>query len=201
MLTVEQPLVFLDTETTHLDVAIARAWEIALICRPFDAVDDSRDETTHLMVAGFGADALADADPESLDKGRFHERYGPSSTATWVTEEQAAAVITSLTRPVDSRKVALVGSNPAYDAQVLAALLRRHDREPQWDYHTHDLVTWTYATFASSILERAEMPMRSYELSEMVNAAPPAEDVRHTALGDALWVRSWWDQLMTGVVQ
>lgn len=201
MLTVDQPLVFVDTETTHLDPARAIPWEIALIRRPAGAVDASRDETVHLMVAGILPDGLDDAEPEALAVGRFEERYGPSSMATWVTEDQAAAIVHAVTAPVRGARAALVGSCPSYDAAVLAALLRRHGLEPRWDHHTHDLVTWTLATLAGSIVDHAIMPTRAYELSEAVGADRPSGGEAHTALGDARWVRRWWDQLMTGTLR
>lgn len=197
MLTISQPLIFVDTETTHLDLAIARPWEIAMIRRDTDGTE----RLLHLMI---GNVRLADADPEALAVGRFDERHGPGEQPgghAWVQEPLAAEMVADFTAPgPDGVPVALVGSNPSYDAQVLVAMLRRHGREPAWDHHTHDLVTWTLATLAGSIVDHSPMPERSYALSEAVGAEPPGPGVRHTARGDAEWVRSWWDQLMTGVL-
>lgn len=198
MLTITQPLVFVDTETTHLDTAVARPWEIALIYRPVGAVDSSRDETYHLMISDVDVSA---ASPSALEVGRFEERHAESSPGVWVDEERAAATVSALLRPVDGVRPALVGSCPSFDAAVLAGMLRRHGMEPEWDHHTHDLVTWTLATLAASVFEDAPMPERAYELAEMVGADRPSGEERHTALGDALWVRRWWDQLMTGTVR
>lgn len=197
MLTVAQPIVFVDTETTHLDLAVARPWEIAMIRRNPDGTEYS----LHLMI---GNVALAKADPKALAVGGFADRHGPDFTLgghDWVQESSAADLVSEFTAPSqDGQRVALVGSNPSYDAQVLAGMLRRHGHEPQWDHHTHDLVTWTLATLAGSIVDHSSMPERSYALSAAVGAEPPAPGVRHTALGDAEWVRRWWDQLMTGVL-
>lgn len=199
MLTIVQPLVFIDTETTHLDLAIAQPWEIALIRRPAGAVDASADEVTHIMLA---TPDLRGADPEALAIGRYAERHHPDAPGVWAARGLAASMVMEATRPDEETgaRAALVGSCPSYDAAVLAAFLRGRDFVPAWDHHTHDLVTWTLATLAGSIFDQAAMPMRSYELSEAVGADRPTGDAAHTALGDALWVRSWWDQLMTGVV-
>lgn len=200
MLTIDQPLVFVDTETTHLDLMVAQPWEVALIRRPAGAVDASLDEVTHLMLA---TPVMVGADPLSLEVGRFTERHHPDGPAVWCARGFAADLIAEATRPDEETgtRATLVGSCPSYDAGVLAKLLRSCDRAVPWDHHSHDLVTWTLATLAGSIFDRASMPMRSYDLSRAVGAEPPAGDEAHTALGDALWVRRWWDQLMTGVVE
>lgn len=197
MLTITQPLIFVDTETTHLDLAIARPWEIAMIRRNSDGTE----HRLHLKVADVD---LSDADPAALAVGGFDERHGPSMEPrglTRVLESLAAEIVADFTAPgPDGIPAALVGSNPSYDAQVLATMLRRHGWVPAWDHHTHDLVTWTLATLAGSIVDHSPMPERSYALSEAVGAEPPGLGVRHTARGDAEWVRRWWDQLMTGVL-
>lgn len=39
----------------------------------------------------------------------------------------------------------------------------------------------------------------SHDLSRLVGVQPPAEPVRHTAMGDALWARAWWDAMTSAV--
>ncbi|QOH55230.1 3'-5' exonuclease family protein [Rhodococcus rhodochrous] len=41
-------------------------------------------------------------------------------------------------------------------------------------------------------------PWRSDELSRACGIEPPTEDERHTALGDARWVKRWYDHIMGG---
>lgn len=199
MLILDRPIVFVDTETTHLDLSIARPWEIALIRRPAGAVDASRDEVTHIMLA---TPDLRGADPEALRIGRYAERHHPDAPGVWAARGLAASMILEATRPdaATGALAALVGSRPDYDSEVLTSFLRDRGLGPTWHHHTHDLATWTLATLAASVVDQGALSMRSYQLSEAVGADRPAGDVAHTALGDALWVRSWWDQLMTGVV-
>jgi hypothetical protein len=64
-----RPLVFLDTETTHLHPRLRRPWEIAMIRRP--ALPNNADRIT-MMITDVD---LSDADPESLKIGRFYERH------------------------------------------------------------------------------------------------------------------------------
>ncbi len=44
-----------------------------------------------------------------------------------------------------------------------------------------------------------DAPWRSDGLSRACGVAPPAEDERHTALGDARWVARWYDAMTGGV--
>lgn len=195
MLSVEQTLIFVDTETTHLDTALARPWEIAMIFRRPGRDVDGR---LHIVIEDVD---LTGADLEALAVGGFEERHPALLERAGMTEADAAELIWhATTSKGDEPRRALVGSNPSYDAAVLAAMLRRHGFEPEWDHHTHDLVTFTYGFLASSVVERTTMPTRSYELGEQVNAARPTEGARHTAMGDAEWALRWWDQLTTGAI-
>ncbi|UQN30682.1 exonuclease domain-containing protein [Brachybacterium kimchii] len=193
MLKLDTAVVFVDTETTHLDTCKARAWEVALIRR--DPL--KREQRAHFMIAGIG---LEDADPVSLEVGGFEQRYYPGRPgAGWVTEDHAAQIIASWTAPYLGQPAVLVGSNPAYDAEVLAAVLRRHGLEPAWYHHTFDLHTATVFHLAGDY-ERAVGPTdRAYDLSEALGADRPADDDRHTAMGDAQWAARWWDALIEDV--
>lgn len=194
MLSIAQPVVFVDTETTHLNPCVARPWEIALIRRH---PDEGVEQSLHLMVAGVD---LGSADPEALAVGHFAERYGPGAPCLWAPPVLAAATVDWMTRPgPGGAPAALVGSCPSYDATVLARFLRAHDREPRWDHHTHDLVTWSYAALGSSLVEAAVMRTGSYDLSRALGVEPPGPAEQHTAMGDAQWCVRWWDALMTGV--
>ena len=88
----------------------------------------------------------------------------------------------------------VVGSNVAgYDLPILAGMLSRHGYVPEWHHHPIDLVTWTQAREAQSPFSTLPLSTGSYDLSELANVPRPVAEVAHTAMGDAMWVRAWWD--------
>lgn len=191
MLTIDRKLVFLDIEATSLDVHSARAWEVATIER----FPQGAERRTLIRVSDVD---LTDADPRSLEVGRFAERHRSDGVARWLTEELAALW---LSRRL-TRGCTVVGSNVAgYDLPILASLLSRHGHEPLWHHHPVDLVTWTQAREAGSPFATVCLTHDSYSLSRMAGAEPPSGAEAHTAMGDALWARRWWDALIAGAVK
>ena len=185
MLRIDRKLVFLDIEATSLDVHSARPWEIATIERRIDGTE----QRTWIMVSDVD---LTDADPRALEVGHFEERRVRDGRARWLSEEMAALWVSR--RLTDGCTV--VGSNVAgYDLPILAAMLGRWGHSPAWHHHPIDLVTWTQAREAGSPFATVGLTEGSYELSRIAGAQPPAAAVAHTAMGDAMWARAWWDAL------
>lgn len=79
-----------------------------------------------------------------------------------------ATVVTEYGIPHDDDHRRLPGEEPCYGAKVMAAA--KH-AQPRWD---------------------------SEALSAAIGVVPPGPDLRHTALGDAIWVEATWDQVMGG---
>lgn len=189
MLHIDRKLVFLDIEATSLSILTARPWEIAMIER----WPNGAERRTWVMVSDVDT---RDADPESLRFGRFEERHVRDGRYRWLSEEMAALWVARrlcedrvLGRPM------VVGSNVAgYDLPILAAMLDRHGYVPEWHHHPIDLVTWTQAREAHSPFGTVGLRSHgSYDLSELAGVPRPAADVAHTAMGDAVWARAWWD--------
>lgn len=167
---------------------------------------NGRERATELMVSDVD---LEDASERSLEVARFAERHAPGGRARWYEERIVALhVARRLTEEKGLGRPVVVGSNVAgYDLPVLTAMLARHARfitrhgaVPAWHHHPIDLVTWTQAREAGSPFATVGLRQGSYELSQIAGAQPPAPEVAHTALGDALWARSWWDALTEGVI-
>lgn len=189
MLSIDRKLVFVDVEATSLDILTARPWEIALIER----WPDGRERRTWIMVSDVDT---CYADPESLAVGRFEERYVRDGRARWLSEDIAALWVARRTAadPVLGRPILVGSAVGTYDAPILAGMLARQGFTPEWHHHPIDLVTWTQAREAQSPFGTVALSTSSYDLSERSAGVPrPAADVAHTAMGDALWARSWWD--------
>ncbi|MGO2819466.1 MAG: hypothetical protein ACTIA5_01605 [Brachybacterium tyrofermentans] len=197
MLRIDRKLVFLDIEATSLDTLTARPWEIAMIER----WPSGRERATLMMVSDVD---ISDASEESLRVGGFNERHAQGGRAKWHEEKIAALWIARrLAKEPGLGLPVVVGSNVAgYDLPIITAMLARHARfiaragaVPAWHHHPVDLVTWTQAREAQSPFGTIALSTGSYELSELAGVPRPAGAVAHTAMGDALWARDWWDAI------
>lgn len=190
-------LCFVDCETTGLDVRRHHVWEVAVIVREPGVPDE--EYLWHVRPD------LTEADPKALEIGRFEERFAVKDgwdacetgenglsfnmkIGEFLTDLQAAL-----------RDGVLVGSNPAFDDRFLTALMQDHKFRTPWHYRPDDVIAlaagWLYAHGETAALGR---PWRSYEISEAVGVPRPADDVAHTALGDARWCRDLYDAVTGG---
>lgn len=191
----ERPIAFIDTETTGLDPFLHDAWEIAVIRR----VDGHDEEHTFRILPD-----ITNAEPEALQINRYFERI-QANDWHWDDPETAARRLYPL---LDS--AVLVGSNPAFDAEMLTHLLGRHYAQPRpWHYRTVDVATlavgclygraaeWTRqhcdADWYRKVREAVGWPWKSYNASQHMQVPPPAAEVAHTAMGDARWARDVYD--------
>jgi hypothetical protein len=194
-------LAFTDCETTHLSAEIGEVWEVAVILR-----DHSGAESEHLWQ--FRPVELGAADPDSLEIGRFEERFavpdgcGAAYTAGGDIDPMGRAdAITEITEML--RGATLVGSNPGFDDRHLRELVGPGGA--QWAYRplcvatlaeghlwalNHDLMAQRQADDPN--------PPSSRWLAKQVGVEPPTIDVAHTALGDARWCKAVYDAITGG---
>jgi DNA polymerase III epsilon subunit-like protein len=191
------PIAFIDTETTGLDPFQHDAWEIAVILRQ----DGHDTEHTFRILPD-----LSNADPKALDINRYFERVSADDW-TWDDRQTAAHQLYALLNGA-----VMVGSNPAFDAEMVAHLFGRYYDQPKpWHYRTVDVATlavgalygraseWTRkdcdASWYGKVENAVGWPWKSYEVSRHVEVEPPAKSMAHTALGDARWARDVWDSV------
>lgn len=192
-----QIIAFVNTETTGLDPFLHDPWEIAVILRA-----DGQDEEHVFRIEP----DLTNATSEALSVNRYYQR---TSAPDWVWDDRETAA-RHLHVLLDG--AVLVGSNVAFDAEMLTHLLGRYFDQPRpWHYRTVDIVTlavgslygraaeWTRrdcdATWFSKVAKAVGWPWHTHDVSRHVEVEPPAPEVRHTALGDARWARDVFDSV------
>lgn len=183
----DQNFAFVDCETTSLRPD-RRAWEVAVILRR----PGKPDHEQSWFVDADDLD-LGNADLGSLRFGKFYDRHPAYATGERDTYEEASVLhaLEELTRGA-----ILMGSNPSFDAETLAARMRANDICPSWHYHVEDV-----PTMALGWLYGAGKPLPEVRKSDQISRAcgiDPDAYARHTALGDCCWTRDLHD-LVTGI--
>lgn len=180
-----QKIVFLDTETTGLDAAQHDVWEIGAILR-----EDGADTEHRWMLKP----DLSNADADALRVNRFYDR------AAGVRWESAESVAGTLAHMLNGAVV--VGSNPGFDERFLRVFLRGEGHAWMAHYRPLDVITLA-AGFIRGLEDHdghpdpVRLPLSAHELSRAVGVDPDEYD-RHTALGDARWVRDLYDAITGG---
>jgi DNA polymerase III epsilon subunit-like protein len=191
------PVAFVDTETTGLDPFQHDAWEIAVILRKPGEADQ---EAVFYLEPD-----LTHADPKALEINRYHERVKMEDWS-WGKPQDVAR---DLYRLLDG--AVLVGSNPAFDADMISNIFTRYYWHPKpWHYRTVDIATLAagyrfgqrdsgaYGGDFAFPGDLPSLPFSSRGLSRAVGVEPPGEGVAHTALGDAIWARDVYDAVTGG---
>lgn len=187
----QQPsTVFLDVETTGLDDTRHNVWEIGVIHR------DGQQDTEYLWHV---RPNMRIADAQALRINRYYERTttrAPRKDAVNLADGSEPAwsnpyrVASQLAQLLDGATV--VGANPDYDYRFLRRFLA--DRGQAW---TARRLVDIRAMAAGWLLAHTGSYPASWRSSEISRAigVDPDDHERHTALGDARWVRGLWDAL------
>lgn len=181
-----RPLCFTDCETTHLNRRLRLPWETAIIRRdPATGVD-----TEHAWMVT--DPDLRDADPKSLDIGRFWQRHPMGGQTDWetveasgivpVTEREMARRIDWLTRD----KPTLYGAVVSFDEDTYDGLLYRHGLLPGWHHRLVDVRVYAAGVAGADPTWGFPDALAEFGLKE-------DDASRHTSLGDARLARDLWD--------
>lgn len=191
---------FLDLETTGLDPDRHEVWEIGVIVRDRDGDHD------HLWRI---EPDLAKADPNGLRIGRYYERTtglrhsGEDAwnvaPGVWNKSKEVgdvwsgpAAVAAKLARLLDGTHI--VGAVPSFDAEFLKRFLPANGQAYTAHYHLHCVETMALGHL-KALDVAVDFGTNSDSLSSLLGVDPAKYD-RHTALGDARWVRDQYDAIM-----
>lgn len=207
-------LCFVDSETTSLSAEDGLIWEWAGIRRSAE----TGEETTMLMQIEVD---LGKADPFSLNIGKYYERFGENGE--WEPQDlyvddihvatyneiptkgevvsdpfTAAKLIADFTRGTH-----LVGNCISFDAERMERFLRAWEQCPGWHYHIIDIepIIVGYMRALQKYNEDADvdlsLPYKSSALSAYIGVSEPSDEERHTAMGDAEWVKRQWDAVFS----
>lgn len=220
-------LVFLDLETTGLDPQRHDIWEIGVIVRDpaIDSVDtewlfrvppDLRTaEPGALRVSRYyERTAQMDRFDPAEDAGRAYDLsvLPDGDDIRWSDPNTVAHTLAHI---LDGQH--LVGAVPSFDAGFLNRWLPAHGQTATFHHHLIDVETlavgYLHGTVAEHNMaidagahtgkpisvpaEAAALPWRSDDLARACGVTSPDKAARHTALGDARWVRDWYDAITT----
>lgn len=189
----ERKLIFVDTETTGLDLDAHEVWDIALI------EEDGTEHEFHVYPHNLHA-----AEPTALRITHFYERVRMAGLVERKTEQigsyprkyemrQYDAFWTNLPRRAIAREVAeltanatLVGAVPDFDAGFLRKFLGAESFVPAWQYQTVDV-----ETYAAAKIGLTDPPWGSEKITQRLRIDTTNME-RHTAIGDARWARAVW---------
>lgn len=199
--------VWLDCETTGLHDD-RRAYEVGLIRRRPGRPDDELAWFIDIEDCD-----MASAEPIALEVGRFWQRHPQAHLVPLVgkladvtpelpdtppsepvfREREVLQVVAELT----AGKAYIMGSNPAFDTQTLAARMAVYGITPDWHYHPIDVPDRAAGWLAG---QGRPVPAneKGDEKSDLIAKAcgvDPALYARHEALGDCRLFRDLWDAI------
>lgn len=192
----DSPVVFVDTETTGLDLVDDEIWEFAALRRN----PDGTKEQLAIQIKHSQYKAVSLPDKFRQD---YAARYNPDTA--WDPAHAAALIATMLSPELDAEgaiigpRPMIIGAVPSFDMPRIDLFLRKHLPLPvaQWHYHIVDIETLIVGYLFGCGVETAH-PWDSNRLSVMVGVDPDDFE-RHTAWGDVMWCAAQYDSLMQGV--
>lgn len=174
------PIVFLDTETTGLELD-ADIWEIAAVRRE----PDGQQARLHLFVEH-------DTDKCVRLPQSFHDDHRKRWAALDhdpVTRVMAAAQVHAFTDGAH-----IIGAVPNFDTERLARMITAIGSRPMWHYHLIDVENLVVGHLAARGQALAP-PWNSEDLCRYIGI-DPNDYARHTAMGDVEWAMAIYDKVM-----
>lgn len=173
-------LIFLDTETTGLDLMINDVWEIAW------AVDHEP------ITSGLVPHSLYGAQTRALQINHYADRCNATNPLTISTEIEDSLYDTfNEWHRRHGTPLTVVGANPQFD---LYRLSRRWDWNTPWHYRAIDISVFAMPILGHQLPQGLEKIAR--ELDERGYAISRTEDTAHSAAADVRTVRDCYYALI-----
>lgn len=124
----------------------------------------------------------------------------------YVTQAAAALLVSRITHGAH-----IVGAIPSFDTDTFQRNLFEHNLTPSWHHHIIDIEALAVGFLKGREAERdadvrpggsykqdavIPLPWKSDDLTTLLGVEPCPEELRHTALGDALWAMRMYDAVM-----
>lgn len=219
----EYPIVCIDTETFGLRRNTQPIWEVAAIWpdggQNLWQLDWShRGEEPELL-----QDILADAHPFALEMNGYLGRFGVDPKLDDVsyrvcTPFEFIIQFSMQLKVVESdfgAKAHLAGAVVSFDEERIRELYDVHTNTPEgedinypWHYHLIDVESMLLDRYAMLVSTRQlvdgnedgpstlPIPYKAIQLAEAFDIEPTPDEERHTALGDARWVKRVLEALL-----
>lgn len=176
-------IVFLDTETTGLDLRRNEVWEFAAIRREADGTE--REFHTFVRHNRMKVDL-----PEPF-LSDYKARYDHDAALDgWK--------FTEFLVPIFAGRPHIVGAVPDFDIyrierkMFLEAAILEGEGYP-WHYHLIDIESMAVG-YLRNLKTDFPLPWDSDKISAALGVTPPSAE-RHTAMGDVRWVRDMWNAM------
>lgn len=201
-------LIIVDTETTGLDPVTEQVFEVAAYNLDTDTYKVWTFEPSPSVVVNMH--------PKAAEVNRYHERTADPDW-TWTAGlstpyNEWQSVLRDLSGWLDGNHI--LGAVPDFDARHLTKLFEELNVDvPRWHYHLIDIEavavgymlharalhsissSWTAATKVKEIDDLLTLPYKSDDLADWFGVEPAPEVERHTALGDVMWTKRWWEAM------
>lgn len=207
----EYPIVCIDTETFGLRRNTQPIWEVAAIWpdggQNLWQLDWShRGEEPELL-----QDILADAHPFALEMNGYLGRFGVDPKLDDVsyrvcTPFEFIIQFSMQLKVVESdfgAKAHLAGAVVSFDEERIRELYDVHTNTPEgedinypWHYHLIDVESMLLDRYATLEGKVPSIPYKAIQLAEAFDIEPTPDEERHTALGDARWVKRVLEALL-----
>jgi hypothetical protein len=207
----EYPIVCIDTETFGLRRNTQPIWEVAAVWpdggQNLWQLDWShRGEEPELL-----QDILADAHPFALEMNGYLGRFGVDPKLDDVsyrvcTPFEFIIQFSMQLKVVESdfgAKAHLAGAVVSFDEERIRELYDVHTNTPEgedinypWHYHLIDVESMLLDRYATLEGKVPSIPYKAIQLAEAFDIEPTPDEERHTALGDARWVKRVLETLL-----
>jgi hypothetical protein len=193
------PLCFIDTETTEISHR-RQPWDLAIIRRDPDG--SSREFQAFVDVD------LSDANPYSLDVGRFHERHPLGRWLASGTGAHPGSALTEVPTPkrfrlgvedatggyLTQREAALVwcrwthgahivGAVPNFDTEIMANVSRSHGLLPSHHYHLGEIENLISGWLLGRVYADPSLPQEEVDRLHELASPPWDSDALFAELG------------------